>query len=140
MPATLEAWSRRLYPHDGASPRCSITAAVTSCVEGDRRSSSSPEQSLDQVVAAHPEMLGNVREYRGERADAQRIVARDGYVVLAFLVGGEAHVAAGLAGCFLAERPQRPREVGARQVPGEPHRAISSSLTKWSRIMAGASP
>ena len=46
------------------------------------------------------------------------------------LDGGQAQVAAGLTGDAVAEDPKRVGKITPREIPGKPHIAIVSSLTK----------
>ena len=84
-------------------------------------------------------MLGNNCQYAGQGADAQRPVPRDSEVVLAYLLCGEPEMAPGLTGHLVTQSRQDPGQFLPRYIPREPHTAMSSSLTKWSRMTLGLS-
>ncbi len=48
-------------------------------------------------------MRGDIAEYRGQGADTKRRVCRNRHVMLSMLLGGEAHVTAGLTRYGIAE-------------------------------------
>jgi hypothetical protein len=52
--------------------------------------------SRNQFITADPKMFRHVVENRSERADAQRAVPRNGYVMLAALRRGDSVMTAGL--------------------------------------------
>lgn len=64
----------------------------------------------------------------------------DGHVVLTAFAGCEPNMAARLSCGGIAETRQSLRKLSSRDVPGKPHGAMTSSLTKWSRMTAGPSP
>lgn len=70
-------------------------------------------------------MLGDLREDRSERPGAQRPVAWDRDVMLAVEYRPEAQVRAALS-CHLAAEFREPlRELFAREIPRQPHKARS---------------
>ena len=73
------------------------------------------EQSLLKLLAGPAEMLGHILQDRGEGPEAKRIVAWDRDVVLAGLVRGEPHVAAGLADRLVSVATKKGGELCARE-------------------------
>jgi hypothetical protein len=63
-----------------------------------------------------------------------------GDVVLAALGGGETKVAPGLTGQPVAQNAEGLREIVPGDVPRKPQAVITSSRTKWSRMIRGAWP
>lgn len=72
-------------------------------------------------VALELEVCRHVGQDAGERSDPEICVVRDRDVVDAALLGGEAHVAAGLSRDLVAITPECPGELAAREIAGEPH-------------------
>jgi hypothetical protein len=91
---------------------------------------SSAEESIDQFVSGQPDMTAHVGEYRRQRSHSERTVTWDRHVMFALLNGSQAQVAASLTGDEVAEGPKRVSEVTPRDIPGKPHTAMVSSLTK----------
>ena len=75
-------------------------------------------------------MVTHIRKDSREGPDAESVVARDRDVMLALLEGRQAQVAAGLAGDGVAENTKCVGEIVPREIPGKPHTAMVSSLTK----------
>ena len=58
-------------------------------------------------------VLGNLFEYRIERADSQRIVCGDGYMVFPGLLSCEANVRPNLTRRFVPKTPEGGSQLGA---------------------------
>ena len=89
------------------------------------------EELFEEFAALHAEVLRDIGQDRGERADPERRVGRDGDVVLAALARREANVAAGLSGDAVTEAPECSDKLGAIQITRQAgaHAAITSSRT-----------
>jgi len=88
---------RSFWP--GTGPKCSRSRRGSSGGAAYRvplllRNSSSVEESVQQFVTAYLLMSGNISEDCGQCADSQRIVKRDGDVVLGRARSGEPQVTA----------------------------------------------
>lgn len=81
----------------------------------------------------------DVFEDTGKRAGLDRMVTRDGLVMLAVALGRHADVRTLLPIHDVAERAQGRDQLRAGHVARQLHRARTSSRTKWSRITFGAS-
>lgn len=97
------------------------------------------EEALDDVISAEAGVLRDVGQNAGECTNTQGIVDGQGDVVLATACGCEAQVAARLSGDLIAEDAQTPGKICSRDVAREPHTAMTSSRTKWSRMRRGRS-
>ena len=75
-------------------------------------------------------MAADVHEYRRQRSHSEGLLARDRHVMFALLDGSQAQVAAGLTGDEVAKGPKCVGEVTPREIPGQPHTTMVSSLTK----------
>ena len=75
-------------------------------------------------------MTSHIGKDRCQRSYSKSAVAGDRYVVLALLHGRQAQMAAGLTGDAVTDNPKRVGEVIPREIPGESHTAMVSSLTK----------
>lgn len=95
------------------------------------------EDPLLDLLACPPKVLCHILENRGQGPDSKRVVTWDGDMVLAGLFRGEPQVASRLAGQAVTEGGERLGKILSRNVTGEPHTAMSSSRTKWSRISFG---
>src|SRR3990172_5706649 len=98
------------------------------------------EEELDEGGPRHFEMRRHVGEDAGERPDPQGFLVGDRDVGLPVLPCREPPMAAGLTGDGVAQDLQRPREPAPGEIPGQPHAAMTSSRTWWSRISLGAFP
>ena len=72
-------------------------------------------------------------------ADFDRIVVRDGEVVLPALLGYQANVGAGLTKHRIAEFSKGANQLGAGAIAGRFHTVRTSSRTKCRRMMPGRS-
>lgn len=99
------------------------------------------EEFLSKVVPGTPELAGNDARDLRDCPGPDRPVARDSEVTLATVNHGEElHVATGL----MESVRTRTRQTGDQFVPGniarKPHAEMTSSLTRWSRMIAGPLP
>ncbi len=83
-------------------------------------------------------MLSDVAEDAGQRADPEGRVTRDRDVVLAAFESGQPKMAAGLAGHPVVQASERLREIVAGDVPRQSQAVMTSSRTKWSRMILGS--
>jgi hypothetical protein len=97
------------------------------------------EESLHKIGSLDAKMIGHMSENGVERSYSKTAVIGDRYVVEATFTRREAHVTTCLPGDLVAVVLQQASELPARNVSRQPHAAITSSLTKWSRISFGAS-
>jgi hypothetical protein len=67
------------------------------------------EQPLQEVFAVELQMRCHIAEDCGKRTDLQRIMRRNGDVMLSRRIGGQHQVAATLAGDPVTNPPQRSR-------------------------------
>ena len=74
-------------------------------------------------------MITDVREHPPQCSDLEVPVAGYGHVMLAVLVGRQPEVGSGLPGYRVANPRERGRELVPREVPRQPHTAMTSSLT-----------
>jgi hypothetical protein len=65
-------------------------------------------------------------------------VTRYGDVVLTAFESGQPEMAAGLTGHPVAEITERLREIVAGDVPRQSHAVMTSSRTKWRRMILGS--
>jgi hypothetical protein len=91
-------------------------------------------------LAAQGEVLGHVSEESGERANPECCGRGYGDVVLATFECGQAQMATGLAGEPVSEIAEGRREIVTGDVPRKPQALMTSSRTKWSRMIFGALP
>jgi len=98
----------------------------------------SAEQPFDERLSAQAEVLSDVAEDAGQRADPEGRVARDGDVVLAAFESGQSKMAAGLTSHPVAQVSERLREIVAGDVPRQSQAVMTSSRTKWSRMILGS--
>ena len=94
------------------------------------RNSRSADEPVQQFVSAYFVVSGNVSEDCGQCADSQRIVKRDGDVMLGRARCCEPQVTACLARGAITDSRQRFRKLRAGQVAREFHAAMTSSRTK----------
>ena len=97
----------------------------------------STEEAFDQRLPGQTEVLGDVTQDAGQRAHPEGRVTRDGHVVLTAFGSGKPNVAAGLTGHSVAEVTERLREIVAGDVPRQSQAVMTSSRTKWSRMILG---
>ncbi len=100
----------------------------------------SGEEFINELIAGDFQMAGNVGENLGERTDFERSVRRNGDVVLRlFASRGKPHVTARLPSHLIAEAKQCPGEFRAADITGHLQAGMTSSFTRWRRIMLGFS-
>jgi len=85
-------------------------------------------------------VLGHVAEETGQRPNPERSMAWDGDVVLTTFKGSQSDVAAGLTGGPVPEIGESLREIVPRDVPRQPQALMTSSRTKWRRMIFGTLP
>ena len=66
----------------------------------------SPKETVQQIVSAHAEMLSNIVQNSRKQAYLERVVCRNGHVVLAVLLRSKAHVTAPLTRNRVTQRPE----------------------------------
>ena len=98
----------------------------------------SAEQAFDQRLSAHAEVLSDVAQDTGQRANPEGRVTRNSDVVFPTFESSQPDVAAGLTGHPVAEVSERLREIVARDVPRQSQAVMTSSRTKWSRMSLGS--
>jgi hypothetical protein len=81
---------------------------------------------------------GHVLQDVVECSQAERVMVRNGKVMLPILLGGLAHVGALLTREYVAQTPKGPGQSATGDISGQPHRANTSSRTKWRRMIRGA--
>ena len=82
-------------------------------------------------------MLCDISKNCGQRANSQRIVPRNRNMMFSVLLSRETYVAARLSCHLIAKNFQRLSELIAFQIAWKFHTAITSSRTKWSRMILG---
>ena len=92
------------------------------------------DKSLDREAVVN----GDALEDASERADPNRLMIGDDFVMLAALLGRHANVRTALAIDLIPEGPQRLDQFRAGDVARQFHGVSTSSRTKWSRMTFGA--
>ena len=90
-------------------------------------------------MSAYAMVFCNFVEDGCERADPDRTMIGNGYVMSSGFSGGYSYMAASLSCRFVSKYSKGFDELGSRQIARDPHAAITSSVTKWSRITEGFS-
>jgi len=98
----------------------------------------SAEQAFDELLSARSEVLSNVTKHAGQRTDPEGRVTRNGDVVLTAFESSQPQMAAGLTGHPIAQVSERLREIVAGDVPRQSQAVMTSSRTKWSRMILGS--
>jgi len=98
----------------------------------------SAEQALEKGLPAQAEVLSDASEDAALCANPEGRGARDDEVVLTALERAEPNMAAGLAGHPVAQVSERLRKIVAGDVPRQSQAVMTSSRTKWSRMILGS--
>ena len=86
-----------------------------------------PEQLAHQRVAFDAQVCTDFAENRGQRADAETLVIRDGEVMLTLPKSREPQVAAGFASGFVTKDAKGVGELAPGDVPRQLQAAMTSS-------------
>src|ERR1017187_3842335 len=99
------------------------------------------EETFDQFLLRHLQVLSNVAEDSLHRSELDRIVIWDGDEVLGSCVGAsQADVTARLSNAHISENAQGANQVGATEIARHLHAEMTRSRTRCSRMTAGTSP
>lgn len=82
-------------------------------------------------------MVTDASQDRCKSTDLKRRMHRNGDVMLAILLGRRPNMASGLMRHDIAHPTERRNQIAARDVSRQLHAAMTSSLTKCSRIILG---
>jgi hypothetical protein len=85
---------------------------------------------LQKIVAADLQVIRYVIQDSRQGSNLQRIVRRNGNVMLGWIIDGEPNMAAGLARYAITYTRLCFNKLGAGQVPRQSHAAMTSSRTK----------
>jgi hypothetical protein len=97
------------------------------------------EQGLQQHFPGHIQVLSHVSENGTQRANPQRLVTRNGNVVLAALSRRQAHMATSLPRYFIAVALKQNSQFFATEVAWYSYTTTTSSRTACKRIRSGCS-
>ena len=98
----------------------------------------SAEEAFDQRLSAQAEVLSDVTEDAGQRANPEGRVPRNSDMMFTAFESGQPNMAAGLAGHPVAEISEGFREIVAGDVSRQSQAVMTSSRTKWSRMILGS--
>jgi hypothetical protein len=95
-------------------------------------------QAFDQRLSAQAKVLSDVAQDASQRPDPEGRVPRNSDMMFTALEGGQPNMAAGLTAHPVAEVSERLRGIVARDVPRQSQAVMTSSRTKWRRIILGS--